>query len=722
MKHLHFNPSVVLAGLVLLGARTARAADGPPESPALQALEKTLPAGGRLYWVDQNHAAASDDGQGDKSHPFKTISPAAKLAKAGDTVLVRAGTYRERVAPAVGGEEGKPVIYMAAPGERVVVKGSEVWTPALQPFRDQAHVFKAKLDDSMFAAGRNPYRRRISIADHDPLADARPHKGPWLPHTLGQLFLDGEAIAEADSVDMVTASPNSWIVSPEGGSIIVHLPHHVAGLAGHTLELTVRDRIFAPMRRGLGFIHVKGFVFEHCANQGQFPQAGAFSPRSGHHWLIEGNVIRWAKTIGLDCGSEFWDPKQILDTEEADRHDFSAHENVIRGNTISDNGLSGIAGWNHGGTVIFGNVIERNNNLSFYTHYSLWPTNKDFNVWNEVFWEEWAAIKMHGSDALIEGNLIRDNEGHGIWYDNQYTNARVTRNCIVNNRMTGIFFELGGGPCLIDNNVVAFTRGCGLLDRPAGDYYAGHGIHAHDASGLMIVHNLFASNAGAGVLLRSQKSRTEEGASHERVLNNVFYDNAMADINLPPPSSIKGKDNVSDYNAIMPRVPGVLFQVNEFEKPISEQVVGELRQALEKAAVPANEWPNLASWPKYPILTMRQWQLLTGRDTHSVELPFPTEPRTPVPFLCYLRPRIPNLTLHVNPAFDACRAVELDLVTSDYLGDAIIPGKARPGPFQRLVLGPEPNIIQLWPARGEPSNGKRDMYRLSKLYNFKGDK
>jgi len=87
--------------------------DGGPSK-----LEEKSPGGVRIYWVDQNNAAASDDGKGDKSHPFKTISPAAKLAKAGDTVIVRAGTYRERVSPAFGGEEGRPVIYMAAPGER----------------------------------------------------------------------------------------------------------------------------------------------------------------------------------------------------------------------------------------------------------------------------------------------------------------------------------------------------------------------------------------------------------------------------------------------------------------------------------------------------------------------------------------------------------------------------------------------------------------------------
>jgi parallel beta-helix repeat protein len=53
------------------------------------------------------------------------------------------------------------------------------------------------------------------------------------------------------------------------------------------------------------------------------------------------------------------------------------------------------------------------------------------------------AIKLHFCvDTLLEGNLIRDNDCFGIWLDNTYRGARVTRNVLLNNQREGIFCEL----------------------------------------------------------------------------------------------------------------------------------------------------------------------------------------------------------------------------------------------------------------------------------------
>jgi hypothetical protein len=61
--------------------------------------------------VSQHDPNASDIGPGTESRPFKTIAPAAERAQPGDTVLVHAGIYRERVTPARGGEEARPITY-----------------------------------------------------------------------------------------------------------------------------------------------------------------------------------------------------------------------------------------------------------------------------------------------------------------------------------------------------------------------------------------------------------------------------------------------------------------------------------------------------------------------------------------------------------------------------------------------------------------------------------
>ena len=68
----------------------------------------------------------SDHADGSEDRPLRTINRAADLAKPGDTVVVHGGEYREWVQPRRGGlSELRRITYTAAPGEHVVIKGSE---------------------------------------------------------------------------------------------------------------------------------------------------------------------------------------------------------------------------------------------------------------------------------------------------------------------------------------------------------------------------------------------------------------------------------------------------------------------------------------------------------------------------------------------------------------------------------------------------------------------
>ena len=74
------------------------------------------------------HVAKSgcDRNEGTKEAPFLTIQRAAELAAAGDRVIVHEGEYREWVRPKNGGlSEDCRIIYEAAEGEHVTIKGSE---------------------------------------------------------------------------------------------------------------------------------------------------------------------------------------------------------------------------------------------------------------------------------------------------------------------------------------------------------------------------------------------------------------------------------------------------------------------------------------------------------------------------------------------------------------------------------------------------------------------
>jgi len=82
-------------------------------------------AGAATYYVDVNNPRAADTNPGTVEQPFKSITPAAKAAGAGDTVLIKGGTYRETVVLTKSGEKDKPITIQGSPGERVILTGAE---------------------------------------------------------------------------------------------------------------------------------------------------------------------------------------------------------------------------------------------------------------------------------------------------------------------------------------------------------------------------------------------------------------------------------------------------------------------------------------------------------------------------------------------------------------------------------------------------------------------
>jgi hypothetical protein len=94
-------------------------------------LSGSLPAA--TYYVDQSDPRASDDAAGTEASPWKTINHAATVLQAGDTVLVKEGTYNVGAspgwaAPAVGpshsGTVDNPITFQACPGHRVTITTS----------------------------------------------------------------------------------------------------------------------------------------------------------------------------------------------------------------------------------------------------------------------------------------------------------------------------------------------------------------------------------------------------------------------------------------------------------------------------------------------------------------------------------------------------------------------------------------------------------------------
>lgn len=113
------------------------------------------------YFVATN---GNDTHRGTLPLPFQTIQKAATIAVAGDTVNIRAGTYRETVLPAHSGASNAPITFQAYQDEVVTINGADVIAP-LSWSAYSNHIYSAPM--------------------------------PWSLESSNQVFLDGQMLVEA---------------------------------------------------------------------------------------------------------------------------------------------------------------------------------------------------------------------------------------------------------------------------------------------------------------------------------------------------------------------------------------------------------------------------------------------------------------------------------------------------------------------------------------------
>ena len=230
---------------------------------------------GKTYHVAQNHPKASDKNPGTQELPFKTISAAAALVDAYDTVLIDQGIYRETVTIHKHGSLYNPrslILFKAVPGKEVYLTGSD---PFDADWKEVGNgTYKALLPASLFAKDAyNPYELSCVI---DEPGKVRPMQEPELPETLGQIYVQREPLEQLTSVQAVTDTSNSFVVSADGKEVICHFADGKVPEKG-TVELTVRERCIRPswkVSSGDVFtapmMQTKGMVVEHAAEPGPF--------------------------------------------------------------------------------------------------------------------------------------------------------------------------------------------------------------------------------------------------------------------------------------------------------------------------------------------------------------------------------------------------------------------------------------------------------------------
>ena len=224
------------------------------------------------------HPQGNDQAAGTQQAPFQTISRAAEVAWPGDRVIVHQGVYREWVKPARGGtSDVARIVFEAAPGEKPVIKGSEVvrsWTHV------EGNVWQVVLPNSFFGE-YNPYQ---DVLHGDWLVVPREH---W--HHPGDVYLNGKSLYEARTLEEVKnpvmrrdghAQPwtnqrepllhpedslYQWCTFPQGDSTVICANFQGKDPNHEMVEIQVRPACFYPVHAGCDYITVRGFEMAHAA-------------------------------------------------------------------------------------------------------------------------------------------------------------------------------------------------------------------------------------------------------------------------------------------------------------------------------------------------------------------------------------------------------------------------------------------------------------------------
>lgn len=96
-----------------------------------------------------------DTAAGTRAAPWRTLGRACESSVPGDTVVLRAGVYRETLRPTRSGESGRPIRFLAEPGEKVVLSGAEPLAGAWQPHKGNIFALKtARTFKQLFVDGK----------------------------------------------------------------------------------------------------------------------------------------------------------------------------------------------------------------------------------------------------------------------------------------------------------------------------------------------------------------------------------------------------------------------------------------------------------------------------------------------------------------------------------------------------------------------------------------
>lgn len=365
----------------------------------------------KIFYVDTQSQAASDQNPGTQALPYKTITAAAEAAKRenklgrGVHILIAPGLYRESFD--LSGETGStnaPIVVQALQPGTVKVSGSELYQN-WQPLTNDVYAHSWNYD---WGVAPNPNWPGVSTLN--PVLLRRE-----------MVLVNGQLMKQVLAQDQLTEG--SFYVSEATDTIFVK-PLVGTDMSTAAVEIGERSNLLKIHQRQN--VKIEGLVFQNAASFSNNP--GTVSVNQAANIQIQDTDFFWNNWSGLKINSS---------------------RNVVVRNVNAEN--NGEKGFSFGGVK---NLLVENVEASY-------------NNWRG----DWASF--YGTDAgqkfvRLRNTIIRsykavDNLAKGLWLDYDNENILIQKAFLRGNKGAGLYIEANQGPIAVRNSMIVANNGYGLL-------------------------------------------------------------------------------------------------------------------------------------------------------------------------------------------------------------------------------------------------------------------
>lgn len=373
----------------------------PPPAPAIE--PGAAPLGSTSYPIPDGAIFVSRDGDdaaaGTEAAPLRSVQQAVTIATSGQTIVIRAGSYHQRVTIT----SDKTLTVQSYPGEEVWFDGSvEVGGFAAEAGRWVVDGWHTDFDSSPTYERGAPDNTEPGWSFIDPQYPLAAHPD--------QVWVDDVAQRQVATAEEVV--DGTFAVDAAAGRLVLG-----ADPAGRVVRASAKTKAFGiqsenSVLRGIGVRRYATSV----------PGFGAVSVEAAGV-TVENVVIDENATMGLY---------------------IAAADATLTAVTLSRNGMMG-AGANFADGLVATGVLSTGNNVERFNNA---PVSGGFKI-------------TRSRDVTIEASRFGGNLGPGLWFDQSNSDVTIVGNTIADNDGHGLFMEISTA-FVVAGNTISGNAGNGV--------------------------------------------------------------------------------------------------------------------------------------------------------------------------------------------------------------------------------------------------------------------